>query len=103
MISISQTNPHSHVWGFLLTKDYIILSEFEKILNYDLLKCEIVETAENTVRRVDLIKWTYDNTFSIAEVRKDTGKLDVTDFPGTDELEAYKHFYRKCGDIAIIG
>ena len=99
---ISQTNPHSHGWGFLLTKDYRIMSELDEILNDDLLNCEIVVSAENTARRVDLIKWTYDNTFSIAEVRKDTGKLDVTDFPGTDELEAYKHFYRKCGDIAII-
>ena len=78
------------------------MSDLEKILNDDLLNCKILNSAENEVRRVDLIKWTYDNTFSIAEVRKDTGKLDVTDFPGTDELEAYKHFYRKCGDIAII-
>ena len=78
------------------------MSELDEILNDDLLKCEIVETSENDLRRVDLIKWTYDNTFSIAEVRKDTGKLDVTDFPGTDELEAYKCFYRKCGDISII-
>lgn len=78
------------------------MSELEKILNDDLLKCEIVNSAENEVRRVDLIKWTHDNTFSIAEVRKDTGKLDVSDIPETDELEAYKYFYRKCGDIAII-
>jgi hypothetical protein len=78
------------------------MSELEKILNDDLLKCEIVESAENAARRVDLIKWTHDNTFSIAEVRKDTGKLEVTDVPETDELKAYKHFYRKCGDIAII-
>ena len=79
------------------------MSDLEKILNDDLLKCEIVETAENTVRRVDLIKWTYDNTFSIAEVRKDTGNLDVTDVSEKDELEAYKYFYRKCDDIAICG
>ncbi len=78
------------------------MSELEKILNDDLLKCEIVESAENAARRVDLIKWTFDNTFSIAEVRKDTGKLDVTDIPKADELTAYKHFFRKCGDIAII-
>ena len=78
------------------------MSELDKILNDDLLKCEIVESAENTVRRVDLIKWTHDNTFSIAEVNKDTGTLDVTDVPETDELKAYKNFYRKCGDIAII-
>lgn len=78
------------------------MSELEKILNDDLLKCEIVNSAENEVRRVDLIKWTHDNTFSIAEVRKDTGKLEVSDIPETDELEAYKYFYRKCGDIAII-
>ena len=78
------------------------MSDLEKILNDDLLKCEIVESAENNARRVDLLKWKYDNTFSIAEVRKDTGNLEVTDFPGTEELEVYKHFYRKCGDIAII-
>ena len=78
------------------------MSELDEILNDDLLKCEIVESVENAARRVDLIKWTYDNTFSIAEVRKDTGNLDVTDVPGTDELEAYKYFYRKCGNIAMI-
>ena len=94
MNSTSQTNPHSNGWGFLLTKDYRIMSELDEILNDDLLKCEIVETAENTVMRVDLIKWTYDNTFSIAEVRKDTGNLDVTDVPEKDELEAYKYFYK---------
>ena len=78
------------------------MSELDEILNDDLLKCEIVETAENTVRRVDLIKWTYDNTFSVAYLRKDTGKLEISEVPETDELEAYKYFYRKCGDIAII-
>lgn len=78
------------------------MSELDKILNDDLLKCEIVESVENPVRRVDLVKWTHDNTFSIAEVRKDTGKLEVTDLKATSELEAYKYFYRKCGDIAII-
>lgn len=55
------------------------MSDLEKILNDDLLKCKIVESVENPVRRVDLIKWTHDNTYSIAEVRKDTGKLEVTD------------------------
>lgn len=78
------------------------MSELDKILNDDLLKCEIVESAENAVRRVDLIKWTHDKTYSVAEVRKDTGKLEVTDVPGTDELKAYKYFYRKYGEIAII-
>mgnify|MGYP004460110305 FL=1 len=78
------------------------MSELEKILNDDLLKCEIVESAENEARRVDLIKWTHDNTFSVAEVRKDTGKLDVTDIHASSELEAYRQFYRKYGEIAII-
>ena len=78
------------------------MSNLEKILNDDLLKCKIVESAENEVRRVDLIKWMHDNTFSIATVHKDTGKLEVSDIPETDEFEAYKYFYRKCGDIAII-
>lgn len=79
------------------------MSELEKILNDDLLKCEIVETAENDVERVDLIKWTHDNTFSVAKVRKDTGKLEVTDLKATSDLEAYKHFYRNYSDIAICG
>lgn len=78
------------------------MSELEKILNDDLLKCEIVESAENEARRVDLIKWTHDNTFSVAEVRKDTGKLDVTDIHASSELEAYRQFYRKYGEIAIV-
>ena len=78
------------------------MSELDEILNDDLLKCEVLKTEENVARRVSLIKWTHDNTFSVAEVNKDTGKLETTDVPGTDELEAYKHFYRKCGDIAII-
>lgn len=78
------------------------MSDLEKILNDDLLKCEVLKTEENAARRVSLIKWTHDNTFSVAEVNKDIGKLEVTDIPGTDELKAYKYFYRKCGDIAII-
>lgn len=78
------------------------MSELEKILNDDLLKCEIIESSENAARRVDLIKWTHDNTFSVAEVNKDTGKLEISDVSETDELKAYKYFYRKCGDIAII-
>ena len=78
------------------------MSELDKILNDDLLKCEIVESAENAARRVDLIKWTHDNTFSIAIVHKDTGKLEVTDIKATSELAAYRHFYKNYGDIAII-
>lgn len=79
------------------------MSDLEKILNDDLLKYKIVESVENPVRRVDLIKWTHDNTFSVAEVRKDTGKLEVTDLKVTSELAAYKHFYKNYGDIAICG
>lgn len=78
------------------------MSDLEKILNDDLLKCKIVESVENPVRRVDLIKWKNDNTFSIAEVRKDTGKLEVTDLKAASGLEAHKYFYRNYGDIAII-
>lgn len=79
------------------------MSDLEKILNDDLLKCEIVVSAENAARRVSLIKWTHENTFSIAVVHKDTGKLEITDIQVLSELEAYKHFYRKCGEIAIVG
>lgn len=39
------------------------MSDLEKILNDDLLKCEIVESVENAARRVDLIKWTHDGFF----------------------------------------
>lgn len=78
------------------------MSELEKIMNDDLLKCEIVNSAENEVRRVDLIKWTHDNTFSIAEVRKDTGKLEISDVPETDELEAHNYFYRNYGDSILF-
>lgn len=79
------------------------MSDLEKILNDDLLNCKIVESVENPVRRAALIKWTHDNTFSIAEVRKDTGKLEVTDLKTTSGLEAYKYFYRNYGDIVICG
>ena len=48
------------------------MSDLEKILNDDLLKCEIVESVENAARRVDLIKWTADGSFSVADLRKDT-------------------------------
>ena len=64
------------------------MSDLEKILNDDLLKCEIVESVENAARRVDLIKWTHDNTFSVAKVSKDTGKLEVTDIKTTSESTA---------------
>ena len=79
------------------------MSDLEKILNDDLLKCEIVNSTENEVRRVDLIKWTHDNTFSIAIVHKDTGKLDVSDIPETDEFKAHKYFYRNYGDAILFG
>ncbi len=70
------------------------MSELEKILNDDLLKCEIVESAENATRRVYLIKWTHDGLFSIADLHKDTGKLELSGVPETDDLEAYKYFYK---------
>ena len=79
------------------------MSDLEKILNDDLLKCEIVESVENAARRVDLIKWTHDGLFSVADLRKDTGKLEISDVPETDELEAYKYFYRNYGDIILFG
>lgn len=70
------------------------MSDLKKILNDDLLKCEIVDSAENEVRRVDLIKWTHDGLFSIADLHKDTGKLEVYDVPELEEIEAYKFFYK---------
>lgn len=79
------------------------MSELEKILNDDLLKCKIVESVENPVRRVDLIKWTHDNTFSVAKVRKDTGKLEVTDIKTTSETTALKQFYNDHWNAVIFG
>lgn len=79
------------------------MSELEKILNDDLLKCEIVESVENAARRVDLIKWTHDNTFSVAEVRNDTGKLEVTDIKTTSETTALKQFYKDHWNAVIFG
>lgn len=70
------------------------MSELDKILNDDLLKCEIVESVENATRRVDLIKWTHNGLFSVADLRKDTGKLEIQEVPETEELEAYKYFYK---------
>ena len=70
------------------------MSDLEKILNDDLLKCEIVESVENATRRVVLIKWTHDGLFSVADLRKDTGKLEISVVPETNELEAYKYFYK---------
>lgn len=70
------------------------MSDLEKILNDDLLKFEIVESVENAARRVDLIKWTADGLFSVADLRKDTGKLEISEVPYTEELEAYKFFYK---------
>lgn len=79
------------------------MSDLEKILNYDLLKCEIVESVENAAIRVDLIKWTHDNTFSVAKVRKDTGKLEVTDIKTTSETTALKQFYNDHWNAVIFG
>lgn len=79
------------------------MSKLEKILNDDLLKCKIVESVENPVRRVDLIKWTHDNTFSVAKVRKDTGKLEVTDIKTTSETTALKQFYNDHWNAVIFG
>lgn len=76
------------------------MSELDEILNDDLLTCEFVKSAENEVRRVDLIKWKYDNTFSVAEVRKDTCELEITDFGASCYDEAYNFFCKKCDGIA---
>ena len=78
------------------------MSELDKILNDDLLKCEIVESVENEVERVDLIKWTHDNTFSVAKVYKDTGKLEISDVPETGELEAYKYFFKNYWSVVTF-
>ena len=35
-----------------------------------------------------------DGLFSVADLRKETGKLEISEVPETDELEAYKYFYK---------
>ena len=76
--ALSQTFPNS-VAG-------IGISINQRLQNY--------ESVENSARRVDLIKWTHDGLFSVADLRKDTGKLEISEVPETDELEAYKYFYK---------
>ena len=77
------------------------MSELDEILNDDLLTCEFVKSAENEVRRVDLIKWTHYNTFSVAEVHKDTGEIELTDFE-TSYSEACEFFDKNYGGISTI-
>ena len=43
------------------------------------------------------------NTFSVAEVRKDTGKLEVTDIKTTSETTALKQFYKDHWNAVIFG
>ena len=79
------------------------MSELEKILNNDLLKCEIVESVETDRRRVDLIKWTFDGLFSVADLNKVSGKLVVSEIPETEELEAYKYYYKTYWSVVMCG
>ena len=78
------------------------MSELDEILNDDLLKCEIVKSVENAVRRVDLIKWTHDKTYSIAVILKDTGELEVTHLKASCYPEAHKFFCKNYGKISTI-
>lgn len=73
------------------------MSELEKILDDDLLKCETIKSAENAERRVDLIKWTHDNTFSVVEIHKETGELEMTGLKASGYLEACKFFDKNYG------
>lgn len=79
------------------------MSELDKILNDDLLECEIVESVENAARRVDLIKWTHDGLFSVADYNKVSGKLVVSEIPETKELEAYKYYYKTYWSVVMCG
>nr|DAQ65999.1 MAG TPA: hypothetical protein [Caudoviricetes sp.] len=79
------------------------MSELEKILNDDLLKCEIVESVETDKRRVDLIKWTFDGLFSVADLNKVSGKLVVSEIPEKEELEAYKYYYKTYWSVVMCG
>lgn len=76
------------------------MSKLDEILNDDWLTCEIIKTAENEARRVDLIKWTHDKTYSVAEIRKDINELEITDFEASSYDEAYNFFCMKCDGIA---
>lgn len=79
------------------------MSDLEKILNEDLLKCEIVESVETDRRRVDLIKWTFDGLFSVADLNKVSGKLVVSEIPEKEELEAYKYYYKTYWSVVMCG
>lgn len=79
------------------------MSELEKILNDDLLKYEIVESVETDKRRVNLIKWTFDGLFSVADLNKVSGKLVVSEIPEKEELEAYKYYYKTYWSVVMCG
>ena len=91
-----------YICSGLLTNNYRIMSDLEKILNDDLLKCEIIKSVQNANMRVSLIKWTYDGLFSIAVAYKDTDVMDVIDINASDDTDAYMQFDKKCGDISAI-
>ena len=78
------------------------MSELDEILNDDWLTCEIVKSVENEARRVDLIKWKYDDTVSVVEVNKNTCEIETTDFEASSYDEAYNLFCKKCDGISTI-
>jgi len=49
--------------------------DLEEIFNDDLLKCEIVDTKENSESRIDIVRWA-DNTFSVYVNDMRSGKME---------------------------
>lgn len=51
-----------------------VKKELEEIFNDDLLKCEILDTKENDLIRVDIVLWR-DKTYSVYETDKVSQKM----------------------------
>lgn len=69
--------------------------ELDEILNDDLLQCKVVKSADNEYVRVALLKWTFDNSFSIAMVVKSTKQITESQC-WSSESEARKEFDKFC-------
>lgn len=67
------------------------MSYLDKILDDDLLKCEVVASVENEDIKASLLRWVVDGTFSVAAVIKPTSKLTISQ-QITNEKDARDYF-----------
>lgn len=76
------------------------MSELDKIMNDDLLKCEIVKSVENDDIKASLLKWVTDGTFSVAAVIKPTKKLTISQ-QISNENDAREYFKKWYEDVYV--